>query len=321
MKVFCVKPQPVVRVWGGSRLISLRRFGEGAEPIGESWEVFGESREPETGHTLDELAREMGSAFLGSWCENPGEGFPLLTKWLDCQEWLSIQVHPDDSVARRLEGPGQRGKSEAWYFCEVAQGAEVIHGWQDPSPSAQELAGTDWADSHWVERVRRFHPMTGEWVYTPPGTVHALGPGLLVFEVQQCSDLTYRLYDWGRVGLDGLPRQIHPRQGRVALSECPPELAVSPPVDGLGTLAILCPHFSVEMVEGSRRWDPAGRSVELLTLLEDAAELVQGARRYPLQRGDSVVVPASAGAVEWNCDARARWFRVRLSPSGKESPA
>ncbi len=305
VKAFKVKPRPVERPWGGSRLRSFRGFGPGSTPLGESWEVCGDSLWE--GLTLDEWTRQQGTSFVGSWCERPELGFPLLTKWLDCQQWLSVQVHPDDDLALELHGPGHFGKSEAWYFHEVAPEAQVIHGWSGgvstPLPRGAE----------WLQHLRRFKPCQGEWAYTSPGTVHALGPGLLVFEVQQCSDLTYRLYDWERLGLDGQPRELHLLQGEKAL-RLSPQPAVLEDVPGLlGEVKVKCPYFVVEEVSGSRNWSTQGESVELVTSLD------QGARLGDLQLapGDSAVIPASAGEQAWQ--GFGKWLRVRLLPLGRKS--
>lgn len=310
MKPFVVEPLAVVRVWGGRRLAAWGRCVEGADPIGESWEVHGSQPVRGANCSLDELCRRHGAELLGQWCRQPQAGFPLLTKWLDCQDWLSIQVHHDDSVASQLEGPGHRGKAEAWYFAEVQSQAEVIHGWKHGCPSEDQLA--DLTASSWSDLVHRYHPDPQSWSYTAPGTVHALGPGLLVFEVQQSSDLTYRLYDWGRMGLDGQPRPLHSSQGIRAICDSLPEAAVTTPDDLLGKIEILCPHFVIESVVGDREWSPCGRSVELLTALQTPATLDYLGESWTLGVGDSLVLPAQLSDVQMRSSGP--WLRVRLAP-------
>ena len=306
MKPFRVKPLPVVRVWGGRRLAEWRQFPAASEPIGESWEVFGELPLEQADCTLDELCRRHGRQLLGSGAPDPQAGFPLLIKWLDCQQWLSVQVHPDDAVA----GQGQRGKAEAWYFAEVAPDAEVIHGWKHGAPARQELERLK--PGEWMDYLRRYRPQAGSWSYTPPGTVHALGPGLVVYEVQQSSDLTYRLYDWDRAGLDGKPREMHVAQGIEAICESLPEKEPAPPGDLLGKLEVLCPHFMVESVEGERSWSTSGLSFELLTALQPSQVHCQQ-ESWSIEAGGSLIVPADAG--ELRCSSEGRWLRVRLTPA------
>lgn len=306
MKPFRVKPLPVVRVWGGRRLAEWRQFPTSKEPIGESWEVFGELAVEDGDCSLDELCRRQGRQLLGSWAPDPQAGFPLLIKWLDCQQWLSVQVHPDDAVA----GPGQRGKAEAWYFAEVAPDAEVIHGWKDGAPSRAELERLQ--PGQWMDSLRRFHPQAGSWSYTPPGTIHALGPGLLVYEVQQSSDLTYRLYDWDRVGLDGKPREMHVSQGIQAICDSLPEKEPAPPGDLLGKLEVICPHFLVESVHGERSWATAGLSFELITALQPA-QVWSGEDSWQIEAGGTLIIPADCGPVR--CSSDGSWLRVRLAPA------
>lgn len=292
MKPFRVESKPVARVWGG------RRLSPGsAEPIGERWEVHGENRLENSGETLDQLSRRLGRSFLGAWSPEPEAGFPLLVKWLDCQDWLSIQVHPDDA----LVAPHSRGKAEAWYFAEVAPQAEVVLGWKDEPLSRAELERLK--PSEWLQHLRRYRPQAGSWSYTAPGTIHALGPGLLVYEVQQSSDITYRLYDWDRVG----NRELHVKQGIDAICEAKAEPAVSPPDDLLGKLEVICPHFMVETVQGEHSWSPQGRSFEIITAL--ASVRLDG---HLLEEGASCLIPADAGTVR--CGSQGSWLRVRLAP-------
>lgn len=300
MKPFRLKSMPVVRVWGGHRLAP-----ESTQPIGERWEVYGELCLEGSDETLDQLCVRRGYSLLGSWSPDPQLGFPLLIKWLDCQDWLSIQVHPDDAVAP----PGLRGKAEAWYFAQVSEEAEVIHGWKNGQPPRAQLETL--APREWLDHLQRYRPQPGSWSYTSPGTVHALGPGLLVYEVQQSSDLTYRLYDWDRLGLDGQPREMHVEQGIAAICESLPEPQVAAPADLLGKLEVLCPHFVVESVSGSRSWSTTGQSFEIITALAPAQVAGQ-----QLEEGASILIPADAGAVD--CSSTGSWLRVRLAAPQKE---
>lgn len=316
MQPFTLAPRPVVRVWGGSRLQEIGLCPPSSEPLGECWAVFGElpvADGPLRGRTLDQLVEHFGTKLLGRWSDPQEKGFPLLTKWLDCRDWLSIQVHPDDAVARQLTGdPEQRGKSEAWYFHQVDPQGQVIHGWSQLPPVEDQLRKLEGAD--WLPLVRRYRPQPGSWVHTPPGTIHALGPGLLVFEVQQSSDLTYRVYDWDRPGLDGSPRPLHRQEALEAVLGSRPEMPPETPPGLLGAARILTPYFCVEEVTGERTWEPGGDSFELLTALNYTLNIDCGGQGWKLSPGSSLVVPATAPKLTCQAPPEARWFRVRSMP-------
>lgn len=178
------------------------RFGLATdEPIGEAWMVFDENRVasgPYAGRVLAEVLPELGEAFLGrAVVERYGPRLPLMVKFLDTADWLSVQVHPDDAYARAHEAQtGWLGKAEAWVVLEAEPGAQVIYGVKRPV-TREELRAA--AQDGTILKLLNFVPVQqGDVIYVPPGTIHALGPGLLVYEVSQRSDLTYRLYDYGR---------------------------------------------------------------------------------------------------------------------------
>jgi len=306
-------PQVHPRVWGGDLL--ARRFSRCAQtegPVGESWEVHGDlmvADGPDQGLTLDELARREGQALLGKRCP-PSSTFPLLVKWLDCRDWLSVQVHPDDAVARSLTGdPLARGKTECWYLVEAEEGAEVIHGLA-AGVSVEDLAGVQGREI--LSFLRRQVAHADQILYTPAGTVHALGPGLLLLEIQQSSDLTYRLYDWGRVGLDGHPRTLHLPEALRSLRDSRPEPLWNLPSAGVGQPRLACPHFALETLTGSARWSPAGLSLEILALVRGEGRLEVGGQTERVIPGDVLVVPASAPEVHLELPAGGLVVRVRL---------
>ena len=193
-------PQFKPRVWGGRRL--AERFGlEATEPIGEAWMVYDENviaSGPYAGRRLAEVLPELGEAFLGrALVGRYGYRLPLMVKFLDTAQWLSVQVHPDDAYARAHEAyTGWLGKAEAWVVLEAEPGAQVIYGVKRPVTREELRAAA--LDGTILELLNFVPVEKGDVIYVPPGTIHALGPGLLVYEVSQRSDLTYRLYDYGR---------------------------------------------------------------------------------------------------------------------------
>ncbi len=296
-------PRADSRVWGGRRVSELfgRVVPEG--PVGESWEIYGElpvASGPFKGRSLDSLVAEFGCELLGRRGE-PERGFPLLTKWLDCKGWLSVQIHPDDALALELTGsPKERGKSEAWYVARRDDDAKLIHGLKkgvDPTHAVRLR------DEGLLEVLNFMTPDQGELLYTPAGVVHALGPGFLIYEVQQSSDLTYRFYDWGR------DREIHlTKAGRCLLE------AESPPAKQTEE-GLYCPYFSIEMMSQNERWTLAGDSFEILACVEGAATLKGAFGQHDLNFGDTVLLPADLGEV--TAELR-EWGRLLSVTLGKK---
>ncbi len=182
-----------------------------AEPIGESWEVWeGDAVVGNSAETLGDLCRRFPDSLLGSEPQrSSGQRFPLLTKFIDAEQPLSVQVHPDDGQAQSLENQ-PNGKTEAWHIVEASAGAWVIHGLERPveEHEIRERLESGTAD----ELLHKVVVKAGDTVFVPAGTVHAIGPGILLHEVQQTSDVTYRLYDWNRQA-HGSKRELHLSKG------------------------------------------------------------------------------------------------------------
>jgi mannose-6-phosphate isomerase len=179
--------------------------------IGEAWITDEGSRflnGPCAGLTLKEASQKHGAELHGSaWHDTR---FPLLAKYIYTNDWLSVQVHPDDNYAR-VHDPGNFGKCEMWYFLKSDDRGEILLALK-PGVTKQRLR-TALENGTSRNLIQPFRPQPGEGVFVPPGTVHALGPGLVLFEVEENSDLTYRLDDFGRVGLNGKPRPLHWEKG------------------------------------------------------------------------------------------------------------
>ena len=202
-----------VKVWGGRRLATdLRKPLPTDQPYGESWELHNNAlvtNGQHRGKSLMELTRQFGADLIGAG-NDPAEGVPLLAKFIDAADWLSVQAHPNDAQAKALEGE-PRGKTEAWLVLRAEPGARLVIGLR-PGTTRQELKSA--IRGNRLDALLVFAEVSpGDVLYIPAGTVHALGPGILVYEIQQSSDTTYRLYDWGRPGLDGQPRELHLDKG------------------------------------------------------------------------------------------------------------
>jgi mannose-6-phosphate isomerase len=239
-------------VWGGSALQT--RFGKrfsASEPLGETWEVsciHGRFSATEDGFRLVDLVRAEPGRFGGVGADG---ALPLLVKLLATSQVLSVQVHPDDDAARRFEGGGA-GKHEAWVVLDAAPGAELFLGLKEGATTGDLCDAAVRGDADGVRAcLRRVLPRAGDVFDLAPGTVHAPGAGLVLYEVQQPSDLTYRLFDWNRVGLDGKPRTLHVDKARaVIVPGLRPDSRVAPPASGTAIL-LDTPHFVLRRHGGS----------------------------------------------------------------------
>ena len=286
-------------VWGGRRLELL--FGKDLpqdRAIGESFELSAYAdREstvaagPLVDRTLRDLAAEFGEHLVGAevWARYGGR-FPLLIKLLDAQQDLSIQVHPDDAYAQ-LKGLEDVGKMEAWYVLH-SDGGRVAYGLVE-GVGRDEFAAA--VEANRVEEVIRFFPVArGDLVFSPPGTVHALCAGVVIYEVQQSSDLTFRIYDYNRPGLDGKPRELHLQQ---ALEVIDFDQQLPGPVsqrDLRGEVLVESEHFVLRGcgLDGGSAEHVAEGSFLALTLVGGRALVRGGDEEYALGAGDTVLVPA-----------------------------
>lgn len=286
-----LKPTLHVKVWGGCRLKThLNKTLPTDEPYGESWELHDTSiviNGPLAGKSLRELTRTCGVELIGSG-NDPQAGFPLLAKFIDADQWLSIQVHPNDQQALELEGE-PRGKTEAWIVVHAEQGARLVAGAR-PGTSRDEVAQAI-RGNRLEELVRYAAVRNGDALSIPANTLHALGPGLLIYEIQQSSDTTYRLYDWNRRGLDGQPRQLHIDKGlQVADLDHAPNVR-RPASD----LIVDGEHFKTwrhELMQDVRTVKTGG-AFQALTCLEGAIEAsVAGCPAITLAKGETGLIPA-----------------------------
>lgn len=298
-----LEPQYRERVWGGQKLRAA------TPPIGEAWVAYGPSRisnSPLAGRTVDDVAGEYGSALLGSVVSGRfGTRFPLLIKLLDCADWLSVQVHPNDDQALALAGPNEFGKTEAWYFLSCEPGAQSMIGVK-PGVSADGLA-TAIRDGRILEVAESLPIEAGDAVLIPAGTLHALGPGLLLYEVQQASDITYRVYDWGRPGSVG--RKLHIDESvAVALPVAHEPLRRARPLGATDSAAAAdCSYFDLDVLcvspaGGPLAADTQGRSFHLLTVVEGAAEIRRGTETLPLGQFQTALVTGEAGSYQIHGD-------------------
>lgn len=303
-----LKLEPTYRdyVWGGNRL------RPGIDPTAEAWVVWdGDVIQSGklTGKTLGEVATQFGDALLGTKATSrTGTRFPLLIKLLDCAQWLSLQVHPNDDQAIALEGAGQFGKTEAWHILESGPDAKLIAG-PLPNTSPETLAESI-RNGTIIDHVQYAKVKQGDTVFMPAGTLHALGPGLLVYEVQQTSDWTYRVYDWGRPATEKRPLHIEKSIEVTRADFTAPVIPMPENGDGTRHTLIECNYFTLELLSAKSNaiaLDTKNESFHAVTVIEGKAVLQAGDEQVELEKFQTAVVPASLGGYQFkplaNCRA------------------
>ena len=298
---------PILRefLWGGRRLGTDlgKPIGDGSH-YAESWEIVDHGADQSTvasgplaSQTLHELVTQEGQAILGR--HYPCDQFPLLLKFLDCHQTLSVQVHPNDEQGAKLNPP-DLGKTEAWVVLAAEPGSKIYSGLKpdvDRSTLHREIAA-----GNCEACLHQFEPRAGDCVLIEAGTVHALGAGLLIAEIQQASDTTYRLFDWNRVDRDGKPRQLHIEQALdVTDYTRGPVNAITPTSTGEQGIERLveCDKFILD------RWRlsaphalPNDNRFHILAVVEGAVSISTKNGNCNLQRGGTVLVPATTREVK-----------------------
>jgi len=326
------RPILVEKIWGGRRLEAAfgRALPEGRS-IGESWEVSGlmealtpVAEGPFKGADVYRLAEARGEEVFGPGLAGPcREDFPLLVKFIDASAVLSVQVHPGDEYARGEGFPN--GKSETWVVAAADEGACVFRGFNDGVGPEEFREALDSGEVARVERcLRRVEVKAGDVIDLPARTVHAIGAGCLLCEIQQSSDLTYRVYDWGRAGLDGKPRPLHLDKAwdvmDFAGDDAGPDIAHPVAGDdaragGGAELAVYRDsypfHLETAKVSGRARVESPGDRFEIVSVLSGRGEVAgPDGRRTRLAAGDSAMVPASWDGYEVICEEPMKWVRA-----------
>ena len=306
------------KIWGGRRLGRMYRAPDPDRLYGEAWLIddrVAAADGPLAGQQLRDIAGAAPADVLGS--RNVTEelsAFPLLIKFLDAEDVLSVQVHPDDAYARRYEGQ-PFGKCEVWYVLEAEPGARIIHGFK--APLTKEDLRRVIAEGRLVEAMQEVEVRPGDVVMNTPGTVHALGKGMLIYELQQSSDLTYRLYDWDRQS-EGAPRPLH-IEPSIAVADLAPftqhktQPVVLAEAGVTRTVFAACRYFAAEMlsIPGAAHSPQAttGATFHVLTALSGQGTITCGAGAVTtLSAGESALVPANLGP--YRVEARSDPFVV-----------
>lgn len=292
-------------VWGGRRLATLLQKPIGSElDYAESWEVVDHGDDQSVvaegaycGHTLHELIQSKGPDILG--IHDSYQSFPLLFKFLDAHQPLSVQVHPNDEQAAQLDKP-DLGKTEAWVILHAEPGsvlyAGLKRGFDRRSLEREVRRGTT------ELCLNRITPQTGDCFFIPAGVVHALGAGIVVAEIQQASDTTFRLFDWNRTGSDGRPRVLHVEQSLETINyDYGPVSAQQPqPTDNPRVQELVaCDKFVLRRWQWHDRQTIGGdQRCRILAVLAGELRIERDPCPTPLRTGATALLPATIGPLE-----------------------
>ena len=305
MKAMKLNPAFKDYLWGGTKLRD--EFGKKCDydKVAESWELSchkdGNSVIADgeyAGMTLADYIQKAGKVVLGTDCEK-FENFPILIKLIDAKDNLSVQVHPDNEYAQRVEG--EYGKTEMWYVVDCEPGASLLYGF------THEISKEEFKErienNTLLEVTNRVEVHPGDMFFIEAKTLHAIGSGILIAEIQQNSNTTYRVYDYGRVGADGKTRPLHIEKALDVTSLTPPSHPVGPQgkketFDGyVSTLLASCEYFTVHEMEISDKAELCAdeKSFHSILVLDGSLTLRMDGEDMKLVKGDSVFIPASAG--------------------------
>lgn len=292
MAILKLKPACKSYLWGGSRL--KYEYGKefDGDILAETWELSCHPDGPSTiaggaydGMTLADYIGQVGRRVLGSNCQIFSE-FPILIKFIDSRDNLSIQVHPNNVYA--METAKQYGKTEMWYILDAKPGAFLYLGFQHEISREEFKRRIE--ENTLTEVLNAVEVQKGQCCYIPAGTIHAIGKNIVIAEIQQSSNLTYRVYDYGRVGADGKPRQLHIEQALEVTKLTPPRMEYN-----FAGHLVRCPYFTADVLEAPFSAVSTDESFTSLLVLEGEGELVNGDERMTVRKGDSVFLPAESG--------------------------
>ncbi len=298
-------------VWGGSKLRPE------VVPTAEAWIVYANNRVASgiyAGHILAELAEDFGEALLGSRAVAlTGKRFPLLIKILDAAQWLSLQVHPNDAQAKKLEGENFFGKTEAWHILENEPNAKLIAGMKK-NITAEALADSI-KNGTILETVEQVEVKAGDTLFMKPGTIHALGPGLLIYEVQQTSDITYRVYDWGRPQTE--TRKLHIEKALAVSNPAMISAVVPAPYMNDGDVKTLtqCEYFKLDTILVEKKtleMKTLGESFHALTMLDGESQISVDGEAFVIKKFETVLIPASCGIYQIQPLGKARILKASV---------
>ena len=300
------KPYLKSVIWGGNKICNYKGIEQPEPNIGESWEISAVPGHvsvvadgPYKGKTLTELIDAFGAELLGKKVvDKYGENFPLLIKIIDAADNLSVQVHPDDDLAK--ERHNSLGKTEMWYIIDADKDAKIFAGLNTKMTPEEYAARV--ADGTFAQTLAVHDSHPGDVFFLPAGRVHAIGAGNLLAEIQESSDITYRIYDYDRRDAQGNTRELHTELAKDAIDYNVCDEYKSPrPDDNVADCKIVsCDHFTTNrvIVDGEIDLTFSQQSFTVIICIDGNVELVYPAGKMQISRGTSVLVPAALSSLK-----------------------
>ena len=304
--MYPLKFKPILKtiVWGGEKIAPYKEIETGQKHIGESWELSGVhgnesvvAEGPLAGRTIADLVKEYKGALIGEHVyENTGDEFPLLIKFIDALTDLSIQVHPNDELAAKRHN-GSKGKTEMWYVVDAEPGAHLLAGLTKHITPEEYAAKV--ADGTITDVLARHEVHPGDVFFLPAGRIHAICGGCFIAEIQQTSDITYRIYDYGRLGLDGKPREVHTELAKDAIDYKVYDnyRTEYTPVQNEEVEVVSCPYFTTSIYDLTLPYAKDLSELDsflVVMCLSGRGTLEVDGEEVIVHQGETVLVPASA---------------------------
>lgn len=301
-----LKFEPILKtiVWGGEKIAPYKGIETEQKHIGESWELSGVAGNesivaegPLKGKTIAQLVKEYKADLVGKHVyENTGDEFPLLIKFIDALSDLSIQVHPNDELAAKRHN-GSKGKTEMWYVVDAEPGAHLLSGLTEKITPEQYAAKV--ADGTITDVLARYEVHSGDVFFLPAGRIHAICGGCFIAEIQQTSNITYRIYDYGRLGLDGKPREVHTELAKDAIDYTvyPDYRTHYEPRQNEEQEVVSCKYFTTSIYDLTLPYAKDLSEIDsflvVMCLTGSGAIEVDG-EEVPVHQGETVLIPAAA---------------------------
>ena len=295
------------RIWGGTKLRTDLGKNIPTETTGESWELSAVEGNVSVvkegdyaGKPLTYLLEQFPAEVLGTKVhEHFGTQFPLLFKFLDAKEDLSIQVHPNDELAKKRHN--SFGKTEMWYVMQADEGSRIIVGFKEKSSAQQYLDKLE--SKSLIDILNQEPAKKGDVYFLETGTVHAIGAGIVIAEIQQTSDITYRIYDWDRVDANGKGRQLHVEEALDAMNYNPTDTKKEYAKEAnTSNVMVDCPYFTTNFLPlaGSKSVSKDGSSFTVYICTDGEYSVEFEGKTYAFKKGDTVLIPAALKAFTLN---------------------